>query len=78
MTDVTTAPSGTQAKVTASLRRRYAAEMRFRAYGIVAIAIGLAGMLNARVAVGIADHASIGWLESLIEPSIRIFPGVGQ
>ena len=41
MTDVTTAPAGTQAKVAASLRRRYAAEMRFRTYGIVAIAIGL-------------------------------------
>ncbi len=37
-----TAKSSSQAKVAASLRRRYAAELRFRAYGIVAIAIGLA------------------------------------
>lgn len=36
-----TAKSASQAKVAASLRRRYAAELRFRAYGIVAIAIGL-------------------------------------
>jgi phosphate transport system permease protein len=36
-----TAKSSSQAKVAASLRRRYAAELRFRGYGIVAIAIGL-------------------------------------
>ncbi len=42
MTEANSAPVGTQAKVAASLRRRYAAEMRFRAYGILAIAVGLA------------------------------------
>ena len=42
MTSPAVLPSKTQAKVAASLRRRYAAEMRFRAYGIIAILIGLA------------------------------------
>jgi len=42
MTNTVASMSPTQARVAASLRRRYAAEMRFRAYGILAICIGLA------------------------------------
>ena len=42
MTKTAMAMTTTQARVAASLRRRYAAEMRFRAYGILAICIGLA------------------------------------
>ena len=47
-------------------------------YPFEAITRGLTGMLKVRVAVGITDQASIGLLVSLIEPSIRILPGVGQ
>ena len=47
-------------------------------YPFGAITRGFAGILNVRVAVGITDHASIGLFVSLIEPSIRILPGVGQ
>jgi hypothetical protein len=47
-------------------------------YPLAAIAIGLAGRVNAREAAVIRDQASTGFVESLIEPSIRILPGVGQ
>jgi hypothetical protein len=45
---------------------------------LAAITIGFAGIVKVRVAVGKVDHASIGLLVSFIEPSISIFPGVGQ
>jgi phosphate transport system permease protein len=41
MTNPVSAQSTSQQRVAASLKRRYAAEMRFRAYGIAAIAVGL-------------------------------------
>ncbi len=41
MTNSVPTPSISQQRVAASLKRRYAAEMRFRAYGIAAIAVGL-------------------------------------
>lgn len=47
-------------------------------YPLLAIAVGLAGTLKTRLAVGIEDHASFGLFRSLMEPSIRIRPGVGQ
>jgi hypothetical protein len=47
-------------------------------YPLAAIAIGFAGIVNALVVAGITDHASFGLLLSLIDPSIRIDPGVGQ
>ena len=47
-------------------------------YPFAAITRGFAGILKVRVAVGITDQESIGLLVSLIDPSIRILPGVGQ
>jgi phosphate transport system permease protein len=41
MTNPVSTPTTSQQRVAASLKRRYAAEMRFRAYGIAAIAVGL-------------------------------------
>jgi hypothetical protein len=47
-------------------------------YPFEAIVIGSAGATKERVAVGMADHASIGLVVSFIEPSIKSLPGVGQ
>ena len=47
-------------------------------YPFEAILNGFDGIANERVVVGITDHALIGLLVSLIDPSIRIVPGFGQ
>jgi hypothetical protein len=47
-------------------------------YPFAAIVIGSTGITKERVAVEMADHASIGFVESFIDPSIKILPGVGQ
>ena len=45
---------------------------------MAAMPIGSVGTIKVRVAAVSFDHASIGWLVSLIEPSISMRPGVGQ
>ena len=65
-------PAATSAAVSASLKRRYAAETRFKAYGIVAIAIALSALVV--LFADIAGKAIPAFTQTMIKLDVTLYP----